>query len=185
MASVNGATCAMCIKSPAMLAQCSPGDYQQRIRRFKIKRPFNLKIDIDQKECSSIKGNWPALAGGRRPSSSNESYSIRRSSPYMRRQKGQRDQSQPHQQPAREHQPRLTKPRQGPGYNERIQNPAEAKAGDHQARNAGTLLADLMQERGDVRKDAKQKDAFHQHAAEAKLGEGISENQPVARRNFP
>jgi len=54
-----------------------------------------------------------------------------------------------------------------------------------QARNAGTLLADLMQERGDVRKDAKQKDAFHQHAAEAKLGEGISENQPVARRNFP
>jgi hypothetical protein len=50
MASVNGATCAICIKSPAMRAECSPGDYQQRIRRFKIKRPFNLKIDIDQKE---------------------------------------------------------------------------------------------------------------------------------------
>jgi hypothetical protein len=46
-----------------MLAEYSPGDYQQRIRRFKIKRPFNLKIDIDQKECSSIKGNWPALGG--------------------------------------------------------------------------------------------------------------------------
>src|SRR6516225_12157625 len=28
-----------------------------------LKRPFNLKIDIDQKECSSIKGNWPALGG--------------------------------------------------------------------------------------------------------------------------
>jgi len=40
-----------------MFAECSPGDYQQRIRRFKINRPFNLKIDIDQKECSSIKGN--------------------------------------------------------------------------------------------------------------------------------
>jgi len=45
----------MCIKkSPAMPAECSPGDYQQRIRRFKIKRPFSLKIDIDQKE-------WPRL----------------------------------------------------------------------------------------------------------------------------
>src|SRR5215831_345347 len=55
MASVNGATCAMCIKSPAMLAKCSPGaDYQQRIGRFKIKRPFSLRIDIDQKE-------WPRL----------------------------------------------------------------------------------------------------------------------------
>src|SRR6516225_12092057 len=52
MASANGASCAMCIKSPAILAECSPGDYQQRIRRFKIKRPFSLKIDIDQKE-------WP------------------------------------------------------------------------------------------------------------------------------
>jgi hypothetical protein len=37
-----------------MLAECSPGDYQQRIRRFKIKRSFNLKIDIHQKE-------WPRL----------------------------------------------------------------------------------------------------------------------------
>jgi len=37
-----------------MLAECSPGDYQQRIRRLKIKRPFSLKIDIDQKE-------WPRL----------------------------------------------------------------------------------------------------------------------------
>src|SRR5262249_11625994 len=55
MASVNGATCAMCIKSPAMLAKCSPGaDYQQRIGCFKIKRPFSLRIDIDQKE-------WPRL----------------------------------------------------------------------------------------------------------------------------
>src|SRR5215471_7263298 len=54
MASVNGATCAMCIKSPAMFAEYSPGDYQQRIRRFKIKRPFNLKIDIDQKEFSCL-----------------------------------------------------------------------------------------------------------------------------------
>src|SRR5215471_2778253 len=54
MASVNGASCAMCIKSPATLAECSPDDHQQRIRRFKIKRPFSLKIDIDQKE-------WPRL----------------------------------------------------------------------------------------------------------------------------
>jgi hypothetical protein len=37
-----------------MLAECSPGDYQQRIRRFKIKRPFSFKIDIGQKE-------WPRL----------------------------------------------------------------------------------------------------------------------------
>jgi hypothetical protein len=59
MASVNGATCAMCIKSPAMLAESSPGDYQQRIRRFKIKRPFNLKIDIDQKECSCLPSAEP------------------------------------------------------------------------------------------------------------------------------
>src|SRR5215472_8846103 len=54
MASVNGASCAMCIKSPATLAECSPDDHQQRIRRFKIKRPFSFKIDIDQKE-------WPRL----------------------------------------------------------------------------------------------------------------------------
>src|SRR6516164_6480033 len=59
MASVNGATCAMCIKSPAMLAECSPGGYQQRIRRFKIKRPFNLRIDIDQKECSCLQSAAP------------------------------------------------------------------------------------------------------------------------------
>jgi hypothetical protein len=45
-----------------------------------------------------------------------------------------------------------------------------SRCGDHQARNAGALLADLVKERGDVRKDTKQKDAFHQHAAEAKLG---------------
>jgi hypothetical protein len=42
-----------------MLAECSPGDYQQRIRRFKIKRPFNLKIDIDQKECSCLQSAAP------------------------------------------------------------------------------------------------------------------------------
>src|SRR6516165_4931827 len=59
MASVNGATCAMCIKSPAMLAECSPGDYQQRTWRFKIKRPFNLKIDIDQKGCSCLQSAGP------------------------------------------------------------------------------------------------------------------------------
>jgi hypothetical protein len=43
----------MCIKNPAMLAECSC-EYQQRIQRFKIKRPFSFKIDIDQKE-------WPRL----------------------------------------------------------------------------------------------------------------------------
>jgi hypothetical protein len=46
-----------------MLAKCSPGaDYQQRIGRFKIKRPFSLRIDIDQKECraSSLLSNLAA-----------------------------------------------------------------------------------------------------------------------------
>jgi hypothetical protein len=44
MASVKGATCAMCIKSPAIIAKCSSGDYHAYgAKALAIARMFGLE----------------------------------------------------------------------------------------------------------------------------------------------
>jgi hypothetical protein len=77
---------------------------------------------------------------------------------------------------------RLPAPGQQPNE-QRVDDAADGKAGDHQAGDRGARFTRGKQKQGDKRKQSKHRHPLQEHGAKADLGAGVGEDCQVAPRN--